>query len=1205
MSARRSDAPKTEIKGNGDSSPESFPSGHQSRLAMPRDWRSTLSRRKSENPGGSATGSGKKEQRQPKLEMDGEWCADARDSSASKAEKDPEQDSPAMSLLCSITKASANAVPAIRSPRLQARLRQRGGGPGSSGGGEFYRLPWYRRPLPSNRRTSLAAGESELKRRHSMASAPRSGLRPPRGSTGAALAPVVTVGGAIAPSGADEDARAMRQQQQQQHQQQQQQQQQQQEQASIGVGEEAQGNARAVEINEVDSEPPPAVLPLRRSISSAGSSSSAFGAAADKGAMLERVAAKGVAAEGVSDEVAVAAPEAAGVHATPTANSMAADRGDSIPGENPNDKTVGGGATEVADGPGAPDVVKGTDSDEVKRLKAEVQRLKREIASMAAAAAKDTTTPPTAQNKQGDAHRPSPRIEVSSPGSYAANNHSTWEWHPAAIGTGESFDAGKSTRPTSARLRPDDSWMHRRRSDDSGEDSKPTRQGSSGDLFASHGTGFGSIARAGSVLPAPGSDGAGGRNRAPSDAGGGDYGLPEEGGLLLSPPVSASKVEGPSPASGEKSQETKAAAADGHRRVAVGTDSNEEGLGESDNANSNSSMRQMSVFFPVQQQSSEPKAAQATPDSTSAAAEGAAALARAAATQIGATASPPEAARAAQAARDAVVAKLQQTATRQVAPAPVVYAKIPAKAGGPCTGAGCRWRGAGYSSGRVWRWVLAQRTGNQTVRQAVISHGLPPCGRRHIWAAWAAVATPETFDKGKTTPDSAKEGSVVNVIMHDVARTKIAHPLFEGGGQGLAMLKRVLIRCAELGAVKEAGYIQGMNYLAGFVLVILADCVLSEREGTRASSSLDPGSAWSNGTSTSGGGSSSSSSSSSSSFPQAGAVAVSDCGKDGKGDAPGTGPTEAEVSVIEGECMQVMQGIIALQGGVLSRDLWGLHANTELVEQLLSTHCPDVVDHLRMVHLELIVLTPRWFICIYAGSMSSQAVVARIWDLFMWYGRRGPAVLVWVALGILHGCRRRMFESKSLPATVKAVRRYTEGCKTFDDLVRQAPVGLNQVVAAWEAHGNNQRIVELDGSAVVPDMMAARLVAEMTGEPVPVQPPEAVSPPRHHRRAQSGVPPVSTASTTFGIQFPSTPGRSPTPLASPRSPFPEWAASIFRSSTGGGGFENGDGGGMSAFDDKRGDRGGAAGESLLSTSPRFSTPSKSRPLRRSASNSWW
>lgn len=119
-----------------------------------------------------------------------------------------------------------------------------------------------------------------------------------------------------------------------------------------------------------------------------------------------------------------------------------------------------------------------------------------------------------------------------------------------------------------------------------------------------------------------------------------------------------------------------------------------------------------------------------------------------------------------------------------------------------------------------------------------------------------------------------------------------------------------------------------MNYLAGFVLVTLADCVLSEREGT----SREPGSAGHNGTTTSGSGSSSPPGDSpphdqpEGSPEQAGAVAVSDARKEGGGDATGAGPTATEISVIAGECVQVMQGIIALQGGVLSRDLWGLHA---------------------------------------------------------------------------------------------------------------------------------------------------------------------------------------------------------------------------------------------------------------------------------------
>lgn len=87
MSVRRSDAQQAETKGNGDSSPEMLPTGHQSRLAIPRDWRSTINRRKSENPGESANSSSRKEQRQAQLENDGEWYADARGSPVSNAEK--------------------------------------------------------------------------------------------------------------------------------------------------------------------------------------------------------------------------------------------------------------------------------------------------------------------------------------------------------------------------------------------------------------------------------------------------------------------------------------------------------------------------------------------------------------------------------------------------------------------------------------------------------------------------------------------------------------------------------------------------------------------------------------------------------------------------------------------------------------------------------------------------------------------------------------------------------------------------------------------------------------------------------------------------------------------------------------------------------------------------------------------------------------
>ena len=64
--------------------------------------------------------------------------------------------------------------------------------------------------------------------------------------------------------------------------------------------------------------------------------------------------------------------------------------------------------------------------------------------------------------------------------------------------------------------------------------------------------------------------------------------------------------------------------------------------------------------------------------------------------------------------------------------------------------------------------------------------------------------------------DPAAQGSVASIIVHDVQRTKILHPLFSSGGPGMAMLKRVLLRCADLGAVKEAGYIQVGSGALGF-----------------------------------------------------------------------------------------------------------------------------------------------------------------------------------------------------------------------------------------------------------------------------------------------------------------------------------------------------------------------------------------------------
>lgn len=120
-----------------------------------------------------------------------------------------------------------------------------------------------------------------------------------------------------------------------------------------------------------------------------------------------------------------------------------------------------------------------------------------------------------------------------------------------------------------------------------------------------------------------------------------------------------------------------------------------------------------------------------------------------------------------------------------------------------------------------------------------------------------------------------------------------------------------------------------MNYLAGFLIVIVADSVMSGRQdssgddrangstGTAATASLTSAAlAAANGGGGGGG----------SRWSEAHHNGVSTKHTASRGGDAGVDPTAEETELIERECVQAMLGMVALQGGVLSRDLWGLHA---------------------------------------------------------------------------------------------------------------------------------------------------------------------------------------------------------------------------------------------------------------------------------------
>lgn len=211
-------------------------------------------------------------------------------------------------------------------------------------------------------------------------------------------------------------------------------------------------------------------------------------------------------------------------------------------------------------------------------------------------------------------------------------------------------------------------------------------------------------------------------------------------------------------------------------------------------------------------------------------------------------------------------------------------------------------------------------------------------------------------------------------------------------------------------------------------------------------------------------------------------------------------------------------------------------------------------------------------------------------------------------------------ETRSVRLTCRASPLHVFNCgsKSFVAFGNRAPLFHDRCLLFRRqdtAHAVLKKISKFLSSVPLADPPPPR---KSTHPPTPILA-EAFSPPRQHRRRRSpsGLAPVATTtSTSFGIQFPSTPGRPPTPLSSPRSPFPEWAANIFRSSTGGGPapFENGEGL-PSANLDRGGDGGGFGGaggggggngvDNLPPMSPRLSVPSKPRQLRRAASTSWW
>ena len=155
-----------------------------------------------------------------------------------------------------------------------------------------------------------------------------------------------------------------------------------------------------------------------------------------------------------------------------------------------------------------------------------------------------------------------------------------------------------------------------------------------------------------------------------------------------------------------------------------------------------------------------------------------------------------------------------------------------------------KWERAMVDSGRRCRDDDG-RPGDY-VRAFARANGIGRASRRELWMAWsggegkraAAMRRGEASYAATTARDRAEEDGgdedggdddggergerwtrCFEQIDLDVPRTFPEHEKFREGGDGLVRLRRVL-RAAARTSAKTSGYVQGMNYLAGFLLCV-------------------------------------------------------------------------------------------------------------------------------------------------------------------------------------------------------------------------------------------------------------------------------------------------------------------------------------------------------------------------------------------------
>ena len=265
------------------------------------------------------------------------------------------------------------------------------------------------------------------------------------------------------------------------------------------------------------------------------------------------------------------------------------------------------------------------------------------------------------------------------------------------------------------------------------------------------------------------------------------------------------------------------------------------------------------------------------------------------------------------------------------------------------------------------------------------SRGCPPAKRLEAWAAWAHNESTELL------MEVGGDAALETQISKDVKRTLRGTPYFRDGDGAAYLAAFLRTRAAEDTSV---GYVQGMNYVAAF-------CLLVAR---------------------------------------------------GDGDADANpAPTSRDDAARAYAAFRALTGLCR---GYYVDGFPALHRDVRVFSDLLSEHLPEIAAHLEKVRAEAMTYAPRFLMALFLHMLPGH-VVARLLDCVLAASAVDPAgasatsaVLVHTLLAVVATAKDSILATDDFCAAQGALVRAARNTPSFEKLRRRAPCSVEACRAA-------------------------------------------------------------------------------------------------------------------------------------------------------------